>query len=64
MPCMRRFGGGVQPERLALARAERDELQVGFAIGAIQADDEVKRRASIHSLIEFGVMDVSSLPQA
>jgi hypothetical protein len=49
---------------VALARAGRDELQVGFAIGAIQADDEVKGRGSVDSLIEFGVMDVSSLPQA
>src|SRR5262249_36824476 len=63
-PFPQHFGSGVQRERAALAGAGVDEVHVGLAIGPIQAEEEVKRRGSVHAWIEFGVCCCWFVPQA
>ena len=46
--------------RPVLAGAGVNEVQVGLAIGAIQADDQVIRMRCVHDF----VLDVFGLPQA
>ena len=43
-PLPERFGRGVDGGQLVLVGVSVDEAQVGFFIGAIQADDQVVRR--------------------
>ncbi len=47
-PFPERFGAGVDDAVFAFERVGVDEVQIGLAIGAIQADDEVKRRRILH----------------
>ncbi len=42
------FGSGVDDLGAALAGASVDEVQVGLAIGTIQADDQVIRMRGVH----------------
>ena len=50
------FRGGVDGGRAGLAGGGVDEVQVGFAVGAIQADDQVVGMRSVHGfwLFDFG----------
>ena len=47
-PLPERLGGGVDGGRPVLAGAGVNEVQVGLAIGAIQADDQVIRMRCVH----------------
>jgi hypothetical protein len=49
-PLPKGFGSGVDDLGTALAGGGVEEVQVGFAIGTIQADDQVIGMGSIHAI--------------
>ena len=54
-PLPQGFGGGVDGLGAALASVGVDEAQVGFAIGAIQADDQVIGMGCVHGCYGISV---------
>ena len=59
-PFPKRFGTGVNDDALALAGGGVDEMQIGFAIGTIQADDEVIGMRCVH---EYSCELIFAFPQ-
>ena len=54
------FRAGVDDAVLALVRVGINQVQIGFAIGAIQADDQVKRRRILQGNLSMRMFFLSS----